>query len=647
MATAPYGSWRSPISSELITKSTIRLDSLQTSGDDVFWLESRPLEGGRYVIVSCRPDGSLYDLTPQGFNVRSLVHEYGGRAYTIHQGTVYFVNYEDQRIYTHKMGESPKPLTAPSKIRFADLIVDATRNRLVCVQEDHSEPKQEALTSLASISLVDGNVEMIIAGNDFYSDPRFSPNGMFMSWTSWNHPNMPWDDSSIWAANVGRDGSLTNMRKVAGETGESVQQPQWSPDGELFYISDRSGWWNLYKHTDYEGEQTIAPREAEFGRPQWTFGQSTYAFISAGRILCTYCCEGVWKLAIIDAEKGSLTDCSLEFSEFQYVRATNTAAYLIAGSPVHPQTVCRFDFGTGKCTSLRKSADLEVNEGYLSKAEQIKFPTTHGKTAYAFFYAPRNSDFTAPNGELPPLIVKSHGGPTAATTSTFSLAVQYWTSRGFAVVDVNYGGSTGYGREYRNRLNKNWGVVDVDDCCNAAKYLGEKRLVDPKRLAISGGSAGGYTTLCALTFRKTFSAGASHYGISDLEALEVDTHKFESRYTHGLVGPYPAAKDLYKERSPIHHAEKLNCPVIFFQGLEDRVVPPNQSEMMVNALKRNGIPVAYVTFEGEQHGFRKAENIRRALDGELYFYSRIFKFDLPDQVESVKIENMESAASRR
>lgn len=646
MATAPYGSWRSPITSELITKSTIRVGNVKTGDGKVFWLESRPLEGGRNVIVSRRKDGTIFDVTPTGFNVRTLAHEYGGGAYTVCDDVVYFSNYEDQRIYRHKIGEAPTPLTAAAKVYFADFIVDSARQRLICVHEDHSDPKQEAISSLASVSLKDGTVDMLVAGNDFYSNPRLSPNGMFLAWMSWNHPNMPWDESAIWAANVGKDGSLSNMRKIAGGRDESVQQPDWSSEGDLYYISDRTGWWNIYKHTDYEGEQTIAEKDCEFGQPSWTFGQSTFAFAADSQLACTYGADGLWKFATIQQD-GTIKDYELPFSEFSYVQAVESDAYFIAASPTHPQSVCHLDLKTGACAVIRKSTELTIDEGYLSKPEAIRFPTSGGKTAYAFFYPPRNKDFQSPKGELPPLIVHSHGGPTAATSSSLSLSRQYWTSRGFAVVDVNYGGSTGYGREYRSRLYGNWGVVDVDDCCNAAKYLANKGLADPRRLAISGGSAGGYTTLCALTFRKVFQAGASHFGVSDLEALEVDTHKFESRYTHRLVAPYPEGKQLYRERSPIHHADKLNCPVIFFQGLEDRVVPPEQSERMAEALKRNGIAVAYITFEGEQHGFRKAENIRRSLDGELYFYSRIFKFDLPEKIEPVKIDNLESAVSRR
>jgi dipeptidyl aminopeptidase/acylaminoacyl peptidase len=643
MRTAPYGSWLSPITSELITRSTIRLSGVQTDGNDVYWLELRPLEGGRTVIVRRTPNGTIADVTPEPYNVRTLASEYGGGAYTVSDGIVYFCNYKDQRIYRQAPGKPPEPLTGEAKVHYADLVVDKKRNRLICVQEDLTEQGQEAITTLTSVSLSDGTAEMVIAGNDFYSNPRLNPNGMFMSWMSWNHPNMPWDESSIWAGNVGSDGWVTNMRLVAGGPGESVQQPKWSPGGELFYISDRTGWWNLYKHTDYEGEQALMVKEAEFGTPAWVFGLSTYAFASDVRIICTYGHKGMWKLAELDLSTGTLTDFDLPYTEYQYIRATVDSAYFIAGSPSEPAAVCRLDLKTRKCEVLKKSGDVQIDKGYLSMPEAIEFPTSGGKTAHAFYYPPSNKDFKADDGELPPLLVKSHGGPTSAASSTMNLAIQYWTSRGFAVVDVNYGGSTGYGREYRSRLYASWGIVDVEDCVNAAKYLVEQKKADPARLAISGGSAGGYTTLCALTFHETFKAGASHYGVSDLEALAKDTHKFESHYLDRLVGPYPVASDIYRERSPIHAVERLSCPAIFFQGLEDKVVPPNQSEMMANALKKRGVPVAYVTFEGEQHGFRKAENIRRALDGELYFYSQVFNFELAEKIEPVSIDNLDKS----
>jgi dipeptidyl aminopeptidase/acylaminoacyl peptidase len=642
MRAAPYGSWLSPITSDLITKSTIRLSAVHVDGDDVYWLELRPLDGGRTVLVRRTKDGAISDVTPEPYNVRTLAHEYGGGAYTVHKGTVYFVNYADQRIYKQKLGGNPEPLTAAAKVHWADMVVDEKRDRLLCVQEDLSVDGQEAITAICSVAISNGAVEMQIVGNDFYAYPRISPNGMFMSWMSWNHPNMPWDESFVWAGNVASDGSVSNMRQVAGAPGESVFQPHWSPAGDLYYVSDRNGWWNIYRHTDYEGELPVYELDAEFGQPLWIFGYATYDFVSNDHLVCAYGNRGTWTLAEVYTETGNHKDFDLPFTEFQSVHCQKDKAYFIAGSPVQPQSICELDLKTKKCTVLRSSGEIDIEPGYFSRPQPIEFPTTGGRMAHAFFYPPQNKEFQAPGDEMPPLIVKSHGGPTSAATSTLNLGIQYWTSRGFAVVDVNYGGSTGYGREYRSRLYNSWGVVDVEDCVHAASHLVEHNKVDPQKLAITGGSAGGYTTLCALTFHKLFKAGASHYGISDLELMTKDTHKFESHYCDRLVGPYPLAKQVYHDRSPINFVEQLNCPVIFFQGLEDKVVPPNQSQKMVDALRTAGVPVAYVGFPGEQHGFRKAENIKRALDGEFYFYSKIFNFEPATSIEPVPIENLDA-----
>ncbi len=456
---------------------------------------------------------------------------------------------------------------------------------------------------------------------------------------TWNHPNMPWDRTELFVAEVKSDGSLGQVTHVADGPTESVFQPQWSPDGILHFISDRTGWWNLYRWKD--GQVTpLCPRDAEFGRPQWVFGMSTYAFVSPTQIVCSYGRNGTWRLAHLDTDSRTLTDITTPYTEISDVRATAQQVVFVGGSATEPASIVRLDLKNRQLSTLRCSSTLAVESEYLAVPQAIEFPTENGLKAHGLFYPPRNRDFTAPSDERPPLLVKSHGGPTAAATTTFNASIQYWTSRGIAVLDVNYGGSSGYGRAYRDRLKGQWGVVDVDDCVNGARDLVERGLVDGKRLAITGGSAGGYTTLCALTFRDVFKAGASHYGIGDLEALAHDTHKFESRYEESLVGPYPEKRDLYRARSPIHFTDRLSCPVIFFQGLEDKIVPPNQAEMMVAALKAKGLPVAYVPFAGEQHGFRRAENIKRALDAELYFYSRVFGFALADAVEPVQIDNL-------
>ncbi len=642
---ASYGAWKSPIASELIVSTSIGLGQVAIAGDDIFWTEGRPSEGGRNAIVRCTPSGQITDVIPAPYNARSRVHEYGGSSFLVVDGRVYFSNFADRRLYCHWLTEKPdsdpNPLTPTGTYRYADAIFDRDRHRLICVREEHDESKSEPINTLVSINILNGeDIQILASGADFYASPQLSADGSKLAWLSWHHPNMPWDGTELWVAEVG-DRELHNPQLVAGGIEESIFQPQWSPDGILYFVSDLTGWWNLYRWRDRKIEP-LCEMEAEFGLPQWVFGMSTYAFISGSKILCTYNQKGQWQLATLDTsfDKPILNSIPTPYTDISSLKAQGDRAVFIAGSPTEPTAVVQLDLASGQTKVLRSSTELQVEKEYLSVPQTIEFPTENGKTAYAFFYPPTNRDYIAPSDEKPPLLVKSHGGPTAATSSSFSLKTQYWTSRGFAVLDVNYGGSTGYGRAYRQRLNGNWGIVDVDDCTNGAKYLAEKGLVDRDRLAISGGSAGGYTTLCALTFKHVFKAGASYYGVSDLEALAKDTHKFESRYLDGLIDPYPERQDLYTARSPIHFTERLSCPVIFFQGLEDKVVPPNQAVMMVDALKAKGLPVAYVPFEGEQHGFRKAENIKRSLDGEFYFYSRIFGFEPADSIEPVPINNI-------
>ena len=644
---SPYGSWKSPITSDLIVSGTVGLGQIAIDGDDIYWIEGRPSEAGRSVIVRRTPDGKITNVTPPPFNVRTRAHEYGGSSFVVAGGVVYFSHFADQRIYCQALDSQPKPLTPAASCRYADVIVDKQRNRLICVREDHAG-EGEAVNTIVSINLADGeDIQILTQGDDFYASPSLSPDGSQLCWISWNHPNMPWDSTELWVGEINADGYLGNKNLVAGGLEESIFQPEWSPDGVLYFVSDKSNWWNLYRTPLnpplLRGEAGIEPlceMAAEFGLPQWVFGMSTYAVVSKSKIICTYTQQGKWHLASLDLIAKKLTTIETPYTDISSVKARGETVVFLAGSPTESTAIVQLNLATSQREVLRRSSDLSIESGYLSVPEPIAFPTENGLTAFGFFYPPKNQDFAAPAGEKPPLVVKSHGGPTAATSSSLSLKIQYWTSRGFAVLDVNYGGSTGYGREYRKRLQDSWGIVDVDDCANGAKYLAQKGLVDGNRMAIAGGSAGGYTTLCALTFRDVFKAGASYYGVSDLEALATDTHKFESRYLDGLIGPYPERKDLYVARSPIHSAERLSCPVIFFQGLEDKVVPPNQAEMMVEILKAKGLPVAYVAYEGEQHGFRRAENIKRTLDGEFYFYSRVFNFELAESVEEVPIYNL-------
>ena len=641
--TAPYGSWKSPITSDLIVAQSVGLPEVQLDGDTLYWLETRPQEQGRSVIVCAPASGEPIDITPPPFSARTRVHEYGGGSWTVANGIVIFSNFADGRLYRQTSpSAAPEALTpaprAPGRDwRFADGLIDARRNRWIGVREDHTVDG-EPVNTIVAVDLARPGSEpgrILASGHDFFSSPRLSPDGSRLAWLAWDHPNMPWNGTTLYVAKFADDGNLGAADAIAGGPAESIFQPEWSPDGELVFVSDRSGWWNLYRYGLATRTTTaIAPKAAEFGQPQWVFGTSTYAFAGRDRIVCTYCDAGLWRLAVIDLSSGALRAIETPFTDIGSVQADGDRVVFRAGAPTLPNALVSLDLRSGayrivkKSTELLDRADLRIAD-YLTTVQTIAFPTTGGNTAFGLFYPPHNPDYAAPQDEKPPLLVKCHGGPTSSASSALSLGTQYWTSRGIAVLDVNYGGSTGFGRAYRDRLHRNWGIVDVDDCVNGAKYLAERGLVDGGRAVISGGSAGGYTTLAALVFRDFFQGGASYYGVSDIAALARDTHKFESRYLDWLIGPYPDEEALYRERSPLFHADRLAKPVIFFQGDEDAVVPPNQTEAMVAALGRSGQPVGYFLFSGEQHGFRKGSNIQRCLDAELYFYAiQVFRTGL-------------------
>lgn len=638
MTMASYGAWKSPISSDLIVAGAIGLGQIKLDDKTIYWSESRPTEGGRNVIIQYSANGQRVDVTPLPFNARTRVHEYGGGAFMVANGTVYFSNFADQRLYQQAVGSEPIALTPEAPLRYADTIIERTRNRLICVREEHQDQTVE--NTIAAVSLTDQSQTILVSGSDFYAFPRLSPDGSRLSWICWNHPNMPWDGTELWTAKIEADGTLETPEKIAGGLEESIFQPEWSPDGNLIFVSDRTGWWNFYRwNPTTQDTESLCEKAAEFGLPLWVFGMSTYGF-AGNKIICSYTENGLSRFASLDLDTCELMPIETPYPSIAGLQVCSDHAVFVGGSSTEPTAIVKYDLHTQQFEVLRRASELQIDPGYLSVPEAIEFPTENNLTAHALYYAPKNKDYTAPEGERPPMLVKSHGGPTASTSAAFNLGIQYWTSRGFAVLDVNYGGSTGYGRAYRERLKGTWGIVDVDDCTNGAKYLAQQGKVDGDRLVIAGGSAGGYTTLCALTFRDTFKAGASYYGVSDLKALAEDTHKFESRYLDGLIGAYPERSDLYDQRSPISAVDRLSCPVIFFQGDEDKIVPPNQAEMMVEALKQKGLPVAYVLFEGEQHGFRKAENIKRALDGEFYFYSRAFGYEPADTIEPVPIFNL-------
>ena len=610
----PYGTWPSPLTAARVTAGALRLDQIQLDGNDVYWLEGRASEGGRNVIVR---NGS--DITPAGFNVRTRVHEYGGAAYTAHKGAIYFSNFSDQRVYRQSPGEAPVAMTEPGPM-WADYRVDAMRHRLIGVREENNVNVIAAIPD-----------RVLLQGADFYSDPIVSPDGKFLAWLQWNHPNMPWDGTELWVGAFNASGLIGVREKVAGGESESIFQPEWSPDGVLYFVSDRTGWWNLYRWRG-TGVEAVHLMDAEFGKPQWTFSMVTYAFAGESKIAATYTQQGRWKLAMIDTDlkKCEPVDCPLQPLESIKANPKTGDIYFVGGSATEPPAVVRVRPARREFETLRSSTQERISREWISVPEAVTF-NVKNRDVHAFYYPPTNPDVlpsghqaTEPSDEKPPLLVITHGGPTGATSDVLDPKIQFWTSRGFAVLDVDYSGSTGYGRPYRDRLKGQWGIVDVEDAVGGAEAMVAAGKADKNRLIIRGGSAGGYTTLAALTFFTTFKAGASYYGISDLEVLQHDTHKFEARYNDTLIGPWPEAKAIYRERSPIHYTDRLSCPIILFQGLEDKVVPPNQSEMMADAARKKGLKVKYVTFEGEQHGFRKAENIIRSLDEELAFYQDVF-----------------------
>jgi dipeptidyl aminopeptidase/acylaminoacyl peptidase len=643
--TAPYGSWRSPITSDLIVAQSVALGEVRFDGDDIYWLEGRPLEQGRIVIVRADWHGrNATDITPKPFSARTRVHEYGGGAWEVPGGIVYFSNFSDGRLYRQGVGAGhPEPLTPdpPARDRqwrFADGIIDHSRRCWIGVREDHTGD-DEPVNAVVAVDLGQTQPEpgrILIEGHDFFAAPRLSPDGRRLLWLAWDHPNMPWNGTTLYLAEIDQAGRIDAAQVIAGGATESIFQPEWSPDGRtIFFVSDRSNWWNLYGY-DLGARTTaaLAPMAAEFGVPQWNLGMSTYACAGSERIVCAYAAAGLGRLAAIELKSKTLRAIEMPFTEFGCVRANGERVMFRAGAPDRPAAIVGLDAVSGRHHVVKKATDLLDQAepriaDWLTTVEPVEFPTTGGGTAYGLFYPPHNPHFAGGANEKPPLLVKCHGGPTSSAASALNLTTQFWTSRGIAVLDVNYSGSAGFGRAFRERLHGNWGVLDVDDCVNGAKFLVAQGRVDAHRMVISGGSAGGYTVLAALVFRDFFQGGASYYGISDIAVLARDTHKFESRYLDWLIGPYPQEEQLYRERSPLHYADRLSKPVIFFQGEDDEVVPPRQSEAMVEALRRNGNAVGYFLLAGEQHGFRKAANIQRCLEAELAFYAiEVFKTGL-------------------
>ncbi len=639
--TAPYGSWESPFPIDSLVAGRVSLGEVHLDGDTILWLEGRPEDSGRATLVRWTEADGARDISPPGMNVRNRVQEYGGGAYVVDGDLVIVSDFATGRLHRVAADRSSEPITPEGPFRYADMTLDAARDRILAVREDHSPGRDEAQNTLVGIPLDgSGQVSVLAEGRDFYSAPRPSPDGTRLAFLTWDHPNLPWDGTELQVATLGPDGELESVDRVAGSATEWVAQPRWSPDGDLHFVAETSGWMNLYRLSG-RAAIPLAPMAAEFAYPDWLFGFSNYAFAADGRIAAVGRSGGRDRLYVIGPEAGQVVPLDRPWTDLGSLQASGVRAVFVGAAPDAFAAVIRLELATGEREVLRRSTPIEVDPADVSVPEFIEFPTTAGRTAYGLFYRPVSQRFQGPPDERPPLVVTSHGGPTAAAFHGLNFTTQLFTSRGYAVLDVDYGGSSGYGREFRKRLEGQWGIVDVDDCVNGATYLVERGDVDGERLMIRGGSASGFTTLAALAFRDLFRAGTSYFGIGNLEAFQVETHKFESRYTDRLVGPWPDSRQLYRERSPIFSANTIDAPVLILQGLDDRIVPPSEAERIVDALFERRIPHAYLPFEGEDHGFRKAENIVRSAEAEFSFYGQVFGFQPADPIEPLAIEALD------
>ncbi|MCH2408074.1 MAG: prolyl oligopeptidase family serine peptidase [Acidimicrobiales bacterium] len=634
--TKPYGTWESLITSEMLVGGAVRLGEIVTDGDDVWWAESRPDEGGRTVIVR---NGK--DQTDKKTNVRTLVHEYGGSAWSVRNGTLVYSQYLDQRLYRRDKSGDSIPLTPESETqqsyRYADGRITNNEDWYVCVRETHTSSDEEPSNEIVAVPL-DGSqqIRVLVSGPDFVSSPRVSKEGDQIAWVQWNHPNMPWDDTQLCIASL--EEMVLSNQKVTKSKAESFFQPEWDDQGNLHVVSDRNNWWNLFRVDQSTNEidlTSLTNIEAEIGLPQWVFGQSRYAFVG-DEIWFVYREAGIDKLATLSSN-GQFEQIKIDATEIESV--TNYQDGIVATVSSWKAESSVMFINSEEVRPLSKTRDLDIGESWFPVPETFTYQTSDSEKAHALFYSPTNPEYEIHENENPPLIVLAHGGPTGSARRQLQLSIAYWTSRGFGVADVDYRGSTGYGRLYRNSLRNSWGLADVEDCVAVAKHLVAQKKVDKNRLAIKGGSAGGFTVLAALTFHDTFTAGASRYGIADLAILAKDTHKFESRYLDRLVGKWPEDEEIYKQRSPIHHIEQLSTPMVILQGSEDPIVPPNQAHLMAKKLKENDIPHALIEFSDEGHGFRKAPNITKAIESELAFFAQIFNFEPFDDLPKICIES--------
>ena len=636
----PYGSWESPIHAKMLAESVLRFGNVALDDQYIYWSEASTKEAGRFVII--RWNGETKEkITPTPFNIRSSVHEYGGAAFTAFQQTLYFCHHKDQGFYAFSKKGEITLLAQEKHVRYAHPLFDPKRGQIYLIKESH-RPSEEVKNQLICIDAKEKKKEKIIHhGHDFYSSLTLSHEGSQLAFLSWDHPQMPWDGTTLWLGNLDEEGGLKELRPIAGGPNESIFQPRFGRDGILYFISDRTGFWNLY---DYKKQKITPcfPIEADLGMPQWILGQSRYDFICTKtdlKIPCIYTRQGIDFLGIIDPKKKALQTLEFPYTSYQNLHVFKNTLFFQAASPTESSALIAYDLTKNRRQKIRSSISFSIDPDYLSLPQHLTFLSEKKEKAFAFFTPPKNKEFIGPSHKQPPLIVKSHGGPTAHVNSSLNLETQFFTSRGFAVLEVNYGGSSGYGRQYRERLKNNWGIVDVLDCIHGANYLVQQKMVDPKKIAIKGRSAGGYTALCGLAFHTTFRLGVCYYGVSDLEALAKKTHKFESHYLESLIGPYPKEKKKYEQRSPLNHLNTLSAPLLLLQGEEDPIVPPSQSEMIYFGLKNHKSPVAYLLFKKEAHGFRNAQTLIQALHAELYFYSRFFEFPLSEPIPPIPIHS--------
>ena len=633
VVTAPYGAWASPLTVEKLTShSPVGFGQLRSCGTNLLWIESRAHEAGRRVIVRYNGE-SMTDLTPDGYSVLSRVHEYGGVAYCTSDDTVYFVNGEDQNIYAQAIHD-PRALiqvtTSSADERFADPFYDPVEKRLICVRECHLEDR-EPMNDLVAVDVQNGEISHLHQGHDFYAHARLAPSGNKIAFLAWDHPNMPWNGTQLYV--MALRPSVGDASIVAGGQSESIFQPEWLSDDKLVFSSDRSGHYDLYIFSS-EGTYSIAADEREYGHAMWQIGSTQFAALNDTLVLA---CPDQNELTLVDSFRGMSTPVESGASNYRDIVKFRDG-FAFCQSNVDEINVIRVrDEFAGESRTIKTAGESPIENAFISPPEAITFPGSNGDEVHAYYYPPKNPEFDAPAKERPPLLVQAHGGPTSSTSPSLNARIQFYTSRGWAVLDVNYSGSTGYGRAYRDRLLNEWGNRDVQDLASGVRYLIAQDLVDPQRVAISGGSAGGYTVLRALTTTNVFKVGASHYGVADLRALTEDTHKFESRYIDQLV-----PSDELDARSPINHIDDLSCPVIFSQGLDDKIVPPNQSRLMFEALSKKGIPTALFMFEGEPHGFRQLKTQIACLKGDYYFFSRVFGFN-PVGIDESALADAETA----